>query len=86
MRLHATLPFKTRPLVSFQIGVMLCNLPSRLPNTLTSDVAYDSSKDIRVFFNSLQVQNIDITHCKLIHQPLCDHGLSHHRPAEMVTH
>ncbi|CAE6389034.1 unnamed protein product [Rhizoctonia solani] len=45
-----------------------------LPDTLTGSVAHDSSKDIRVFLDSLHVQNIDIAYRESLYQPLSGHG------------
>ncbi|KIO23305.1 hypothetical protein M407DRAFT_214897 [Tulasnella calospora MUT 4182] len=45
-----------------------------LPETLTGAVAHESSKDIRAFLDSLQVQNIDIAYRESVYKTLPGHG------------
>ncbi|KAI0667645.1 hypothetical protein C8Q78DRAFT_1071745 [Trametes maxima] len=53
-----------------------------LPDTLTSGLAHDSSKDIRAFLDSLQVQNIDIAYRESLYRPLLSHGPALFPPVE----
>ena len=45
-----------------------------LPETLTGAVAHESSKDICTFFDSLQVQYIDIAYRESLYKTLPQHG------------
>ncbi|KAI0320034.1 hypothetical protein OF83DRAFT_1169689 [Amylostereum chailletii] len=53
-----------------------------LPETLTGAVAHESSKDIRAFLDSLQVQNIDIAYRESVYKTLHGHGPALFRPVE----
>ena len=55
---------------------------SVLPETLTGAVAHESSKDIRAFLDSLQVQNVDIAYRESVYKTLRGHGLALFRPVE----
>lgn len=53
-----------------------------LPETLTGAVAHESSKDIRSFLDSLQVQNVDIAYRESVYKTLPGHGPALFRPVE----
>jgi hypothetical protein len=53
-----------------------------LPETLTGAVAHESSKDIRAFLDSLQVQNVDIAYRESVYKTLPGHGPALFRPVE----
>ena len=53
-----------------------------LPETLTGAVAHESSKDIRDFLDSLQVQNVDIAYRESVYKTLSGHGPALFSPAE----
>ena len=53
-----------------------------LPETLIGAVAHESSKDIRAFLNSLQVQNVDIAYRESVYKTLPGHGPALFRPVE----
>ena len=53
-----------------------------LPDTLSGGIAHESSKDIRGFLDSCDVQNIDIAYRESIYKPLLGHGPALFPPAE----
>jgi hypothetical protein len=53
-----------------------------LPETLTGAVAHESSKDIRTFLDSLQVQDVDIAYRESVYKTLPGHGPALFRPVE----
>ncbi|KAH9047158.1 hypothetical protein EDB84DRAFT_1264204 [Lactarius hengduanensis] len=53
-----------------------------LPETLTGAVAHESSKDIRAFLDSLQVQNVDIAYRESVYKILSGHGPALFPPVE----
>jgi hypothetical protein len=53
-----------------------------LPDTLTGATAQESSKDIRAFLDSLQVQNVDIAYRESRYSNLSKHGPPLFRPVE----
>ncbi|PIL25967.1 hypothetical protein GSI_11721 [Ganoderma sinense ZZ0214-1] len=54
-----------------------------LPDTLIAAVAHESSKDIRAFLDSLQVQNVDIAYRESVYTTLSGHGPALYRPVEV---
>ncbi|KAH8999802.1 hypothetical protein EDB86DRAFT_3138975, partial [Lactarius hatsudake] len=53
-----------------------------LPKTLTGAAAHESSKDIRTFLDSLQVQNVDIAYRESVYKTLPGHGPALFPPVE----
>ncbi|CAL1713291.1 unnamed protein product [Somion occarium] len=53
-----------------------------LPETLSGAIAHESSKDIRAFLDSLEVQNIDIAYRESLYKALPGHGPALFAPVE----